>query len=584
MYRKRPLALLLALLLTLSLSGCGKKAPQADASAEPERSAEASAPAAEEEPPQREQEAALPFALGYYDGLGLNPYTCDNAQNQSLMGLLYEPLFELDQSFTAQPVLAESITAKPRTEQRVISSKKDKKTVEQGETEEKAKTQNVDVTDVTVTLRKGAKFSDGTRVCASDVVASLERAAAKGSVYRSRLGSIQNLSAHGKSQVSFTIDSGAQSAAELLDVPIVKSGSADSLFPVGSGPYTVVLNKKGRPVRLNASESWWRLGEEYQVALSKGVNAEAGGEGVITKTIALPLQRIRLYTASDSDELIFGFTSGAVTAVSSRLTSSEALRYTGSYDVTDYPTSDLLYLGCNTAKGPCQDQKLRSAIYRSVNRARIVERMMAGHALEARLPVPEGSGLWDEALWTELAYDLDTAQQLCKDTGVTSELTLIVNSESEFKAAVAREAAKELETAGLNVRCKQLSWKEYKAALAAGDYDLCLGEVVLRPNFDLSDLIAPGGSLNFDKYQSDALTAAERTYRRSGRDTRGEAARQLFTLLSQEAPVVPVCFRCDCLLSRSGVVARSSATQSNLFHALWDWTLDESVVQASNGE
>lgn len=577
---KRGLALLLALSLTLVLCGCGRSAAPADASAsaEPESSASASAPAEESVTPAREEEV-LPFGVGYYGGLGLNPYTCDNVQNQSLMGLLYEPLYELDEHFTAQPVLAQSISAKVRTEQRTVVTKKNKKT--DGESETKPKTQDVDVTDVTVTLRKGARFSDGSRVRSYDVAYSLEQAAAKGSVYHSRLGSLRNVSTSGKYELSFTIDSGAQSVAELLDVPIIKSGDGDERFPVGSGPYTVVLKKK-RPVRLTANESWWRLGEEYQVALSKGVEADSSGEGVVTRTISLPVKNIAVYTATDSDELIFGFTSGAVTAVASELTSPDALRYTGSYDVTDYATSDLLYLGCNTAKGPCQEQKLRAAVYQSINRGKIVERMMAGHALEARLPVPEVSNLWDQELSESLSYSRDTAKKLCKASGVSSELRLIVNAESEFKVGVAEEAARHLNAAGLDVSCEELSWKEYRAALKAGNYDLYLGEVVLSGNFDLSDLLAPGGSLNFSKYQSKTLTAAERSYRKSGRDTRAKAAKQLFTLLRDEAPIVPVCFRTGSVLSRSGVVARPRATQSNLFHALWEWGVDEKVVRASD--
>ena len=589
MSRNRGLALLLALLLVLSLCGCGNKKQKADASAsvEPERSAEAStsAEADESAPSREEEEEALPFSLGYYEGLGLNPYTCDNAQNQSLMGLLYEPLYELDEHFTAQPVLAKSVTAKARTEQRVVETKKDKiAQTESTEEAEKTKTRRVDVTDVTVKLRKDAKFSDGSTVRADDVAYSLRRAAAKGSVYRSRLGSITNLSTSGRDTVTFTLDSGAQCVAELLDVPIIKNGEGDKLFPIGSGPYTVKRNKKGKPTALVANQSWWRLGEEYQIALSQGVKVDSGGEGVITRTISLPLDRIRLYTAGDSDELIFGFSSGAMTAVSSDLTAPDALTFTGRYDVSDYPTTDLLYLGCNTAKGPCQEEKLRAAIYRSVDRERIVERMLAGHATAAALPVHQSSALWDAELAEKLDYSRDKAQKLCKDAGVTSELKLIVNKESVFKAAAAKEIARQLESAGLNVKTQRLSWKAYKSALKEGNYDLYFGEVVLSSTFDLSALLNKGGALNFPNYDSDTLSAAEKTFRKAGRDSRTESAKKLFSALSEEAPIVPVCFKNGSLLSRTDTVTRSRATQSNLFHALWDWVLNENVVKASNVE
>ena len=586
MNRNKGLALLLALLLALSLCACGGLGQVSDASTE--RSAEASASVEEDEEeddlPPREEEEVQPFGLGYFKGLGLNPYTCDNAQNQSLMGLLYEPLFELDEHFTAQPVLAKSFTAKARTEKRIIKEKKSKTQTTTQATTEKPKTRRVDVTDITIRLRKDAKFSDGSTVRADDVEYSLRRAAAKGSVYRTRLGSIRNLRTKNRDTVLFTLDGGAQCVAELLDVPIIKNGEGDKLYPIGSGPYTVQRNKKGRPTALSANRKWWRLGEEYQIALSQGVSADGSGEGVLTQTISLPLETIRLYGADDSDELIFGFTSGRMTAVGTDLTSPDALTYTGSYDVSDYATTDLLYLGFNTAQGVGQEQKLRSAVYRSFNREKVVERMMAGHAEPAVLPVHPASKLWDEELAEELAYSRDKARKLCKATGVSGALTLIVNKESAFKAAAAKEIARHLKSAGLNVKAEVLSWKAYKKALQAGNYDLYLGEVVLNATFDLSPLLSADGSLNFSKYNSEALSAAERSFRKAGKDSRQKKAKQLFSLLCEEAPVVPVCFKNRSLLTRSGTVVRERSTQSNLFHWFWDWSFEGGVVTASSGE
>ena len=46
--------------------------------------------------------------LAYYTAEGLHPYTCDNAANQIITDLIYEPLFEIDDSFEAESCLAES--------------------------------------------------------------------------------------------------------------------------------------------------------------------------------------------------------------------------------------------------------------------------------------------------------------------------------------------------------------------------------------------------------------------------------------------------------------------------------------------
>ncbi|GEM_PF-117089 len=582
MRQRRFLALLLAFALLFGLAACGRHS--GDSSVEPEGSASASV--TEEAPPAREQEeeTSFPFGVGYYKGLGLNPYTCNNAQNQSLMGLLYEPLYELDEKFAAQPCLAQSITAKVRTAQAVVqSSKKDSETGESGEDgAQQAKSVTLSVTDVTVKLRKGVKFTDGSGLHADDVAYSLRRAAAKGSVYRSRLDGLTNVETSGRNTVKFTLNGGNVHVAELLDIPIIKNGDGDELFPVGSGPYEVQRNKKGVPVRLVANDHWWRLGQEYEVALTQGVDSDssAAKESVVTRTVELPLESIRVYTANDSDELIFGFSSGAVTAVSSDLTGIDALQYTGSFEVSDYSTTDLLYLGCNTHGGACAEQKARQALYRSIDRERVVRGMLAGHGDGAVLPVSPKSALYDRELAEKLDYEPDTAKKLCKKAGVGS-LTLLVNKESKFKVAIAREIAKQLETAGVSVDVDVRPWKEYQQALKGGSYDLYLGEVKLNANFDLSRLVEEKGSLNFRKYKDKDLVKASRNYNQAGKDTRKKAASALYAAVAEQAPFIPVCFKSDSLLSRTGTVQRHHATQENLFHALWDWTIDETVIALS---
>jgi peptide/nickel transport system substrate-binding protein len=208
--------------------------------------------------------------------------------------------------------------------------------------------------------------------------------------------------------------------------------------------------------------------------------------------------------------------------------------------------------------------------------------MMAGHAQGSALPVPPQSSLYNGELAQKLAYSRDEARKLCKDTGMSSELRLIVNRESVFKAAMAKELGRQLEEAGLSVKTETMSWKEYREALKAGNYDLYLGEVVLGANFDLSPLLDKKGSLNFSGYETKELSAAAKAYHQAGRDSRADAAAKLFTQLSQEAPFVPVCFKCESILSRTGSLVRLTPTQSNRFYHFWEWVLDEQVVEASN--
>lgn len=606
---KKLISILLAAAMLLTLASCGKKT--GDSSAEGDLSAEGSASfeeeAPEEEVPEEPQRQAKPFGVGYYKGYGINPYTCTNAQNQTITGLVYEPLFELDNSFEAKPCLAESVTVKvkKKTTQQPVKTEKKKDNEQAGteepetnspDTEEEAKPEKVEMktvttftTTVTLTIRKDVVFSDGAGLHADDVVYSIQQAAAKGSIYRSRLAHVTDVSASGRQTVTLTMNVGQSDAAALLTFPIVKNGTGAELFPTGTGPYVPQL-KKNSFRKLTANKSWWRLGTE-EVVLSE--TDEDGQELLnVTETVERPVKEIKVYTYEDSDDLIFGFGSSQVTAMNTDFTSTDAIIFPGNFSVTDYPTSSLLYLGCNTKKGTvCSNEDLRSALYRSLDRTVLADRMMARHAIGSALPVSPKSRWYHEELAEKWLYDLEDAKKRCKKVGDVGTIRLVVNEESSFKVSMAGEVKKQLRRAGFHVDVEKLEWKDFKKALKDGNYDLYLGEVKLDATFDLSRLIVKGGNLNYSGYSNQKLTdalyafnaAADKEKEVDGEkvNLKEEAAKSYFKLLADKAPVIPICFKNGSALTIDENVTGVFSTQQNLYAQLWRWKIAEDVVEAS---
>lgn len=92
-------------------------------------------------------------------------------------------------------------------------------------------------------------------------------------------------------------------------------------------------------------------------------------------------------------------------------------------------------------------------------------------------------------------------------------LTLVVNIENTAKSAVANYVEQQLESAGLVVTVDRLPWEEYQETVAAGDFDLYIGEVYLTPDFDLSPLLGPGGSLNYGGWTSSTISGLLSSFR-----------------------------------------------------------------------
>ena len=552
---RRISALTIALSLLLSLTACGG---QGDSS---QGSASDAAPAASDQS-SGGASAAQSFSLGYYKGEGLHPYTCSNTTNQNLMGLIYEPLFAIDQTFATKPCLAKSCTIQvtsasgseeekdtegdasetgtegDETDQKDASKKEKKK--------EQPRSKIAGKTTCTIQLRDDVTFSDGTSLSAEDVVYSLEQAKGKGSIYRERLSDVTSITASGSTTVVIEINAADAAFDSLLDIPIIsRSGGSN---PIGTGPY-VLNTKKGKAVSMTRNTNWWQEG-------------------------TLPADTITLYAADDSDMMIFGFGSGSISMVNTDLTGTNALSYTGDYNVVDYPTTSMLYVGCNTHSGPCQNQSFRQALYYVFDRDTLATKMLSGHAEPTVLPVSPKSKLYDEKLAETYAWSEETAKKKLADGHYYNQtLKLIVNKESAFKTAFAEEMKKELEAIGIKVQVEALAWDEFADALDERSFDLYLGEVKLKSNFDLTAVIGSNGNLNYGGYQDKDLEKLLTKFQTADKASRAAAAKNLYKAVADAAATIPLCFKNHSVLTHWSANASIAPTQQNLFYHIAEWDL-----------
>ena len=149
-------------------------------------------------------------------------------------------------------------------------------------------------------------------------------------------------------------------------------------------------------------------------------------------------------------------------------------------------------------------------------------------------------------------------------SGSTHEVTLLVNSENSFKVSAAQYLADALSACDIKITVNALPWAEYVAALEAGDFDLYYGEVKLTADWDLSQLIGTGGSLNFGNYSSYVMDTLLSRYAAS--QAPQSALQSLCRYLQTQAPMIPLCFKCSSVLTESGVAEGFSPTAADPFH------------------
>ncbi len=465
-----------------------------------------------EDPPPRN----IPFTLAFYPEYSLHPVLAVNRANLTLSPLLYESLFTVDASFQAVPVLCESYAV------------------------------SGDKLVWTFTLRSGISFSNGAPLDGAAVAAALELARAPGSRYRERLADVAAITVpeEAPSQLVITLRRPNGSLPLLLDIPIALG---EEERPAGTGPYA--LTEDG--LSLVARSSWWQ------------------------RDRTLPVQSIPLHPVSRSDELIYAFDSGEVSLVDVDLMATSAMGYGGNYQTWDYAATGFLYLGFNTQSGPCRTPEVRRTLALAVDRDTAASVAYANHALPARLPVHPDSPLYSPAAAQAAPdFDLEELAARAESQRLTGKaLVFLVNNENTAKAAVAQHIAFQLEAAGLTVDLQQLSFEDFTAALAAGRFDLYLGETVLTADFDLAPLLSSSGALNYGGWWEESADGLLHAMQAASPEDKPAAAQALFSLLDQQTPVVPILFKNGSVLTQWGKLSGLSPVRGNAFYQMENWSI-----------
>ncbi len=496
---KRSWSRLAVLLVLLSLlGGCGSpSAPDGSAGASSSDGAE--------------DRITLPdsFALPYDASRTLDPITCADGMQQTVGALLYEGLFELDAHFQAQPRLCSSYRYEPESLRWIF------------------------------VLRSGVTFSDGSALTAADAAAALNRARTSAR-YQSRLSDIKSVSAAGDT-LTVLLNRANAALPQLLDIPIVKSGTESQLIPLGTGPYAYAAE----PARLTARTNWWR-------------------------GASLPLSEIRLTAVSGADAMLYRFSGHDVQLIVADLTGSDPVSATGSVCFQDADTTLLQYVGVNTRKAALGSAALRRALWQGIDRTSAVSSLLSGHGKAAQFPISPLSPCYPADL--EQSYSPGEALTAAEAAGLPKQkLTMLVNEENPFKVSMANYIVSLYTTLGLNIELRVLAWDEYTAALQSGNFDFYYGEVRLSASWDLRPLVGTGGSLNYGGWSDpelDTLLAAC-----AAAENQADALHSVCSRLQETCPILPVCFKTVTVLSQEGVLDGLQPTASNPFYSFSDCTV-----------
>ena len=453
--------LILITALVMLLCGC-------DAVVDPQSSVLGAYVDSENNQQDSEEAVKTEMSVLYYKDMDTNPVTTTCYANSELLKLIYSPLVRVDDTFKPYCVLAESFTR--------------------------------DETTVTVKLRSGLVFSDGSAVTATDVVKSFDTAKNNaGSPYNRQTSCMTRYYAQDEQTFVCVFSRQVGDVEAMLDIPVMKNGEAG----IGCGPY-VFSEKNGKNVLV--------VNEQYFERANVPV--------------------IYLVETKNDENITNLFSAGELDVISSAQSSSLSLTSMRDYSIISAPSNNLIYIGVNYASEFLSDPAVRRALSVALDRDRLAEQSLVGLADPARYPF--------NPCWYRMSQMPSSVPDAEKPTPRLSgkTISMLVPSGSDIKKAVADGIAENLKSAQVTINITEAAPDEFEAAVKSGAYDLYLGETAISRTMDPTFLYKTGGSMNYLGFSDEGLDA-EYEKLKNGEISLSE----YLSAFSEKMPLIPVVFR-----------------------------------------
>ena len=473
----------------------------------------------------------LTCAIVATDDLALRPLELNQRDVVSVLDLVYEGLFSMDDNYMPQPELAYSYE--------FIS----------------------DGRRLRVRLRDDVTFHNGQKLTANDVVATLdymyelsgfdddlnsEYELTDRGLYYSTFYSVQSWEAEDEHTLLFRMRRASYGSLYALTFPILPASEVANAMPAGTGPYKYDGYERGSAIWLISNKTWWKR--------------------------APAVTNIRASIFKDSEKALGAFDAQDVDVAMTR--SINASRYSGSLNSFSLSarTRQLEVLLLNRSykylKSDDNGKNLvREAIAYAINRSELISSVYQGMATVAYTPVPAGTWLSNESTIRDI-YDPLMAESLLdqagwkmaddgkryKDGKEMESFRILVYDEpgSTVRTNAANKIAEQLKAVGIPAYVATWSRGNVLTKLISGDYSLALAAFNFDVGPDPGFTLTSTASCNYTRYRSDDMNDLLGQLRKSVTPDDYQHAMSLIQdQFEQDIPYICLYWRSGALLSRS---------------------------------
>lgn len=471
----------------------------------------------------------------------LNPVLSQSEDVYHLSKLIYNSLFDYDETLNVVPELVDTYTVE----------------------KERGK--------VVVNLKEGIKWHNGKTLKASDVSYTINaiKNAGTRSLYYEAASKISYVYVRDTYKIELYFRNAYDASLDDLTFPILPasqyanayqlSKAEDDFKPVGTGQYQYQSYNYLKQLRLKPFDEYWGTAAKRKLKIMILPEKELSPN-------MMEIESVTCYVDTSSER--------RSTVIDKNFVMYDMITNQAEFLIF-HPKSKLL-----------QDKQVRQAVAYAIDEQNILTSgYMGDGVLTDTIYYPDFCGAEDKG--TAYRYNPEKSLELLKECGYRdrdndgileskdkNELTLriAVNKKNALRMAAARLIEKNLENIGIKTELDELSWEDYKTAVAAGKHDIIVTGFSFNEQYDLREFY--NGKNEWKYYNDDLLNLASELERLHTSEEYTEIFIELKELLLDELPYYSLCYKKAGLIGIQGFQAGKVSMFNDCYRNIetWKWT------------
>ncbi len=485
--------------------------------------------------------------------LDFNPINIKNKSYMDVVPLIFNGLYEYDESQKIIPVLAKGIDFDDITRK------------------------------CTIEIRNDVFWSDGNKLTSEDVKFTLDTIKnTPDSIYKDNISAVLSYKIVDDETITINFGKAYCNVLDKLCFPIIPKhvySINKASIPIGTGPYKVTDYKKLKHLILEPNSHFWISKKPY-------------------------IEKIKLQFVDNAYAFDPFFQSREIDVLHASSYDWEKYKELRDVNTHKYVSDGFEFISINHKNSLLADKTVRQAMAYAINRNAIIDKYLLGHAVLTDTPLKPGSWL-DEDVGIKYSYSKAEAQYLLNNSGFfynsgnevyereiegqiqTLRLDLITNLENNYRVKAAEDIKKYLEEAGFVIDLKLMPFDELIKAMEESKYDLALTGINMKQDL-VSLLHSPGpiGTRNYGTYINEDVDflIEDIISMETNQNVAMHNYKELQKIIREDLPVISMFYKEYALVLRSKIRGTIIPDSNNLFRTIGSWYIIKEDDPKDNGD